>query len=186
MHVRRLRGPDIEGAAAIEGRAFEEGWAPTTFQRELGSNPLARYVVAEDGPPGARLVGFGGLWAVVDQAHIVTVAVEPVLRRRGIGRLLVVALLTLARDIGLTDATLECRTSNGAARALYGGLGFHEVGRRIRYYDNDEDAVILTTDGFDSSAFDAVHRAARDEVERSWPGMLTKLDALALEFGGDC
>ncbi|MFQ5381813.1 MAG: ribosomal protein S18-alanine N-acetyltransferase [Dehalococcoidia bacterium] len=185
MHLRRLTKDDIEAAAAIEERAFQTGWAPTTFRRELEENRLARYIVADGGREGGRIAGFAGLWAVVDQAHIVTVAVEPDLRRRGIGRLLVVGLLTLARDLGLTDATLECRSSNSAARALYRALGFHEVGRRPRYYDNAEDAVIMTTDGFGTEAFEKTYGRARGELELHWPGALTHLAGRASETGGD-
>ena len=100
------------------------------------------------------IAGFAGLWLQFDQAHVVTVAVEPAMQRNGIGSLLVLSLFNVAEEAGMEDATLEVRTSNVAARSLYRGFGFFEVGVRKKYYlDNGEDAVIMTTEAITSEAF---------------------------------
>jgi ribosomal-protein-alanine N-acetyltransferase len=157
--VRRMTLADVPAVRAIEQAAFDESWPATTFERELTHNGAARYVVVED-EQGLR--GFGGLWLQFDQAHVVTVAVEPPARRRGIGRLLVHALLSVAAEAGVIDATLEVRASNEPARALYRAYGFYEVGSRHRYYaDNGEDAVIMTTEPLASAAFAARMRSLR-------------------------
>ena len=159
---------------------MNEGWHPGAYAHELEHNGAARYLVAELLPtnPGEEsshraseesshhageesshtdrgaIAGFAGLWLQFDQAHVVTVAVEPAMQRNGIGSLLVLSLFNVAEEAGMEDATLEVRTSNVAARSLYRGFGFFEVGVRKKYYlDNGEDAVIMTTEAFTSEAF---------------------------------
>jgi len=154
LRLRMMEPRDIPAVMELERLAFSPGWSPTTFERELTHNGMARYIVLES--ESGKIQGFAGLWLMVDEAHVVTVAVLPELRRRGYGRLLVHALVELAHDCGMTSATLEVRESNVAARKLYAGYGFHEVGLRKRYYaDNGEDAVIMTTEEFTSPAYAA-------------------------------
>lgn len=176
MCIRQLAEGDVPAVAALERRSFEAEWSPTAFEKEISSNRLARYLVAELSEPSPTLAAFGGLWTMADQAHVVAVGVAPEHRRRGMGRLVVVALLELAQELGLTDATLECRVSNEGAQALYRDLGFYEVGRRIKYYRNSEDAVIMTTEMFDSEGFQARYQKAKREAIASWPGALPWTD----------
>ncbi|MBI5946852.1 MAG: ribosomal protein S18-alanine N-acetyltransferase [Chloroflexi bacterium] len=163
---------DIAAAAAVERACFDSGWPATAFERELLHNGAARYIVLDD-LGGAGIVGFAGAWLMLDEAHVVTVAVLPGERRHGYGRLLVQGLLDLARALGMTSATLECRVSNAGARALYRGFGFHEVGFRKRYYsDNGEDATIMTTGAFDSAAFEARDARSRENLAARFPGVV--------------
>ncbi len=162
-----MRLDDAPAVAALESAAFTSGWSHTAFERELTQNAAARYLVLErpellpspaQSGEGlgvrARIVGFAGLWLMFDEAHIVTVAVAESERRHGYGRVLVHALVQLAAELGMTNATLECRVSNTAARALYRDYGFYEVGERKSYYaDNREDAVIMTTEAFATDAY---------------------------------
>lgn len=173
---------DIPAVMEIERRAFAPGWAATTFEHELARNGMARYLVLESSR--GKLAGFGGLWLMVGEAHIVTVAVLPELRRRGYGRLLVHALVELARDSGMTSATLEVRESNLAARSLYAEYGFYEVGLRKRYYaDNGEDAVIMTTEDFETPAYKRrLARLAATLAER-FPGVSPRVEE-AVDSGG--
>jgi ribosomal-protein-alanine N-acetyltransferase len=169
---------DIAAAVAIEQQAFEQGWPATAFAQELRGNRAARYVVCEvtDGESPARLAGFAGLWLQFDQAHVVTVAVLPGARRQGYGRLLLHALLLLAEGLGMTDATLEVRASNAAARGLYRLYGFREVGERKRYYaDNGEDAIIMTTESFDSPGYRERLARLRATIDARFPGALDGL-----------
>jgi [ribosomal protein S18]-alanine N-acetyltransferase len=101
---------------------------------------------ASDGRRGA-LVGYAGMWMMIDEAHITTIAVRTQWRGRGFGELLLASLLETAVDMGARRLTLEVRVSNDAAQKLYQKYGFHEQGTRLRYYsDNNEDAYIMTTD----------------------------------------
>jgi ribosomal-protein-alanine N-acetyltransferase len=154
--LRGMRTADLPAVLAIERAAYEPGWPATSFERELTHNQMARYLVLEAPAAGgsSRITGFCGLWLMVDQAHVVTVAVQPEDRGRGFGRLLVHGLVNLAIESAMTSATLEVRPSNVPARALYAACGFYEVGLRRRYYsDNQEDAVIMTTEEFASPAY---------------------------------
>lgn len=149
---------DVPAVMAIERASFDAGWPATAFEHELSGNPMARYIVAEQaaGPGGLPdLIGFGGLWLMLDEAHVVTVAVLPHQRRRSVGRLLVHGLIEVARSNQMSVATLECRESNTAARRLYASYGFYEVGLRKHYYsDNQEDAIIMTTEELTSPAYE--------------------------------
>jgi [ribosomal protein S18]-alanine N-acetyltransferase len=116
---------------------------PSVWDRLFGrgSNPQALKIVER--PP---VVGYGGLWLMVDEAHISTIASHPEWRRRGIGELLLLAMIDTAADIGASVVTLEVRVTNTPAQTLYRKYQFDVVGLRKRYYsDNGEDAYIMTT-----------------------------------------
>ncbi|WP_397193885.1 ribosomal protein S18-alanine N-acetyltransferase [Nodosilinea sp. FACHB-141] len=89
------------------------------------------------------LLGLGCYWAILDEAHITVLAVDPRYQRRGLGKWLLVNLLVDASERPLTRATLEVRPSNSRALALYESFGFETLGRRRHYYADGEDALIL-------------------------------------------
>jgi len=102
----------------------------------------------------ASIVGFAGLWLMVDEAHVTTIALHPEYRGRGLGELLLVTLIDIAYDIGAKWVTLEVRVSNYTAQNLYRKYGFREAGLRHRYYsDNQEDALIMWTEEINSSSY---------------------------------
>lgn len=130
----------LSPVVAIEKLVHSAPWSEISFRNEL-ANDIGRFLVAES---GEEVVGYGGVWYVVDEAHIVNVAVHPAWRRQGIGRKLVIDLLEGARGAGMACSTLEVRAGNEAAQRLYENLGFHATAVRKRYYpDNREDAVIM-------------------------------------------
>ncbi len=93
------------------------------------------------------VVGYLGIWSMVDDAHIVAVGVRGPYRRLGVGELMMIRSIEIAREWGSRSLTLEVRVSNFAAQALYEKYGFKKVGVRKRYYnDNHEDAYVMTTD----------------------------------------
>jgi ribosomal-protein-alanine N-acetyltransferase len=116
-----------------------------------------------------RVVGMVGLWLVMGEAHVVTIAVRPDCRREGIGELLLVSCLEAAIDARQDVVTLEYRVSNLAARALYEKYGFAQVGVRARYYsDNQEDAVLMTTPPLRSSQFRQLLARRVAELRARW------------------
>ncbi len=128
---------------------------------------------AESPPQGGyearRVVGYAGLWLMVDEAHVTSIAVAPPYRGLGIGELLFLGLIDIARTMGAQYATLEVRASNGLAQNLYRKYGFKETGVRRRYYsDNNEDALIMWSDPLDSQAF-------RERVEAHRRALLERL-----------
>lgn len=155
---------DVGAVHEIERLSFSTPWPAYAFEQELRGNRLARYLVAR---AGDRIVGFAGVWMMVDEAHVTTFGVHPEWRRQGIGRQLLLNLAELAIAIGARRMTLEVRVSNDAAQGLYGAFGFEIAGRRPRYYSDDgEDALIMTTPDLDSEAMRAIIARERARLER--------------------
>jgi len=123
-------------------------------------------------PPEERpelVVGFIGVLMMVDEAHIVTLAVRGSHRRRGIGELLVISAIEMAQRAGQGLVTLECRVSNEPALALYEKYGFQQVGLRPRYYsDNHEDAYVLTVSSVMTRRYQTLLEERRAEHARRW------------------
>jgi len=134
----------------------------TGVRRLLGAEP-------EPAPTSELIVGSLGLWLMVGQGHIVTIAVRESHRRRGIGEWMLIAALNLAIQEEQETVTLEYRRSNLAARALYAKYGFTEVGVRRRYYsDNHEDAVIMTTPPILTPQYQDLLRDLSEGHRRRW------------------
>jgi [ribosomal protein S18]-alanine N-acetyltransferase len=105
-------------------------------------------------PQLASIIGFSGLWLMVDEAHVTTIATHPGYRGRGVGELLLSSLIEIAYRIGARNMTLEVRVSNYVAQNLYRKYGFAEAGVRRRYYsDNHEDAYIMWTEDINSERY---------------------------------
>ena len=118
-------------------------------------------------PPEVNILGYGGFWRMAGEAHISTIAVRPEWRRRGIGELLLVAMLEWAVELGADLATLEVRVSNVAAQSLYQKYGFAKVGLRPHYYrDRGEDALIMTTKHLTSAAFQSGFQRLKAELRQ--------------------
>jgi ribosomal-protein-alanine N-acetyltransferase len=140
---------DIPRVMAIERDVFPSPWPAHAYRYELTQNALSHCYVLESAD---ELLGYGCMWLVVDEAHISTLAVAPSQRGRGLGELLLLALLREAIALDAVTATLEVRVSNQTAQALYAKYGFEVVGWRKRYYvDNQEDALIMTVEPLDQA-----------------------------------
>ena len=141
--IAQMTAHDVPQVHAIERRSFSSPWDLESYYGEL-HNPSALYLVAR---AGERILGFGGMWMVEGEAHIVTLAVHPDYRRRGLGRQLLQALLQKARERNILIITLEVRVSNTPAQNLYTAYGFRIIAHRRRYYpDNGEDAAVMALD----------------------------------------
>ena len=171
--VDRMTVDDLPGVEEIERESFTTPWPPHAYRSELETNKLAHYIVARCGD---QLVGFAGIWLMVDEAHVTTFAVRQAWRRQGVGERLLIALLDLAEARGGREATLEVRPSNRSARRLYEKYGFALVGVRPHYYsDDNEDALIMTTGRLDG-------RQMRDRVARLRAAVAKRPD---IEVGDD-
>jgi [ribosomal protein S18]-alanine N-acetyltransferase len=158
--VRAMELADVGAVHEIERLSFSTPWPSYAFEQELRGNRLARYLVAR---AGEAVVGFAGIWLMVDDAHVTTFAVHPDWRRQRIGRQLLLGLLELAATIGARRMTLEVRASNAPAQALYHAFGFEVAGRRPRYYTDDgEDALVMTTPDLTDAAMRAVVTRERE------------------------
>ena len=162
--IDRMTLDDLPAVEEIERQSFTTPWPPNAYRSELENNRLAHYIVARFDD---QVVGFAGLWMMVDEAHITTFAVRHGWRRQGIGERLLLALLDVARSRHAQDATLEVRPSNFPARRLYEKYGFGLAGIRPRYYsDDNEDALIMTTPSLDGREMRERIARLRSEVEK--------------------
>lgn len=141
LWIRPMKVEDIDEVLNIEKLCFSTPWSREAFKAEVEGNHCARYVVAElDG----RVIGYGGMWIILDEAHITNLAVHPDYRGRGVGEALMKGLINTASRLKVDGMTLEVRVSNHIAQNLYKKLGFVSVGVRKAYYsDNGEDALIM-------------------------------------------
>ena len=138
--IRPMTKNDIDGVYEVEENCFVDTWSKDAFNKEL-KNDLARYLVAEI---DNKIVGYVGIWFVVDEGHITNVAVHSDYRGRKSGDRLVSELVELCKKADLSAMTLEVRASNTVAQNLYRKYGFKMGGIRKEYYsDNKEDAIIM-------------------------------------------
>jgi len=142
--IRPMIVTDIDPVVAVERVCFSVPWSKAAFEEEMSDNPLACYFVAT---VDEVVVGYAGMWLILDEAHITNVAVLPPYRGKGLGLKLLNALMDSAKERGGTCMTLEVREANTEALSLYSRLGFVPRGLRPKYYsDTGEDAVIMWLD----------------------------------------
>jgi ribosomal-protein-alanine N-acetyltransferase len=141
---------------------------PGIFRRLSRVIPWLKSPARDDAPPPALrkyLVGFSGIWVMADEAHITNIAVRRQYQGRGLGELLLIATIDLARELKASTMTLEVRASNLVAQKLYSKYGFrHEGVRRSYYLDNREDAIIMSTEKLSSDSFQAHLQQLREAL----------------------
>ena len=183
LEIKHLAPEHLPSAVELDRLCFGRLWAIEGYRRELespnsdllglwtwetedcvsgqhgadtGTPPLQ--VRAGTGTPPLQipptLIGIGCLWAILEEAHIIMLAIHPQFQRQGLGQALLLALLKSAHDRQLERSTLEVRDSNLAAVSLYKKFGFKEAGRRKRYYeDTGEDALVMWRSGLEKPEF---------------------------------
>ena len=141
--IEMMTSKDIDGVFEVEKNCFEHHWSKESFKKEL-INENARYLVAK---LDRKIVGYVGIWLILDEGHITNVAVHNDYRGQKIGDKLVQALVNLCKENNINSMTLEVRVSNIVAQNLYKKYGFKLAGIRKEYYsDNKEDAMIMWND----------------------------------------
>lgn len=181
LTVRRMTTLDLEAVVHIERTCFPSHWSVNAFLNEL-SNRSAHYFVAcwEE-----KVVGYCGMWVIMDEAHITTLGVLPEYRRKKVGELLLWVLLVSARQLGARRATLEVRKSNLPAIRLYEKYRFRQVAIRKGYYaETGEDALVMWVTDIHSSEY-TQHLQGRYQsfIEQS-PWHLD-LDASSINWEGE-
>lgn len=138
---RSMKEEDIPQIVAIEESSFATPWTAEAFERELNMNEYAHYVVMET---EEGILGYCGLWIILDESHITNIAILPQYRGQRLGEALLQDVINKARDLGANTMTLEVRVSNEIAKKLYRKFGFQNGGIRKRYYtDNYEDGLVM-------------------------------------------
>lgn len=143
MEIRKMIEKDINQIHEIESEAFSVPWTIESIMMEV-INKRSHYLVIDlDG----EIVGYAGLWKIFDEGHINNIAIKKCHRNKGLGRLLMEALIAQSKTHGMMKFTLEVRVSNNQAIKLYEGLGFKEEGIRKEFYnDPKENAIIMWRD----------------------------------------
>jgi len=142
FRLRAMAAADVAAVATIEAASFARPWSVDAFRHEL-ELPFSRALVAHPAGEPATVAGYAVLWHVVDEVHLLDLAVATAYRRRGLGRTLAEAVLAAARELHARLVTLEVAAPNGAARALYEALGFAQTLVRHDYYGPGEDALVM-------------------------------------------
>lgn len=138
--IRGMHYDDLDQITEIEKICFSLPWSKESFETELQNN-LAYYQCAED---DGKIMGYMGMWRILDECHITNVAVLPEYREKGIGSLLINKMVEICKCSEILTMTLEVRESNLPAINLYKKFGFIPAGKRPRYYVKPlEDALIM-------------------------------------------
>lgn len=155
---RSITTSDLADVVALDHRCLGGLWSEEAYRREINSPNsdlrLLELATTSDSPISAAVViGIGCSWAILEEAHITLLGIDPAYQNRGLGQWLLIALLQAASDRGLTHATLEVRQSNAIAQQLYKKFGFKIAGERRKYYSDGENALILWKNGLQEREF---------------------------------
>lgn len=125
---------------AVLESEFDSFWKPSVLKQELG-NTSSHYfaVIAEN-----EVLGFGGIWKAVDDYHITDIVVKKSFRKQGIGSIILEKLIQVTKNENVNSLTLEVNVNNIPAQKLYEKFGFKPIGVRKKYYNNTDDAIIMT------------------------------------------
>lgn len=139
--IRRMTKDDVEAVTEVEKASFAVPWSGETFKKEMEDNPYAYYYVVEKAD---EIIGYCGLWLIIDEAHVTNIAIHPDHRGNKYGERLFRHTCNEAIKHGAIQLSLEVRVSNTAAQHMYRKFGMVPGGIRKRYYtDNGEDALVM-------------------------------------------
>ena len=147
--LRPMEEKDISQVVEIEKQSFPSPWSAYAFKCELADNNFAKYLVVTTEDNQELVLGYGGMWLIIDEAHITNIAIALEYRGQNLGEHLMEGLETLAMQKGALRMTLEVRVSNEKAQTLYKRRGFVPSGIRPNYYvAENEDALIMWKEFF--------------------------------------
>jgi len=146
LQIDRMTTADVRAVTRIEALSFTTSWPTSAFSSELSDNKLAHYFVGRVVREGLEpeIVAYGGIWVILEDAHVTTIAVHPDWRGKRYGEELLAHLIREATVRGAAYLSLEARESNVPAQNLYRKYGFATIATRRAYYsDNGENAVVM-------------------------------------------
>jgi ribosomal-protein-alanine N-acetyltransferase len=142
--LRLMNVKDIPQVVDIEKQSFPTPWSAYAFNCELADNDFAHYLIVTRADHPEQVLGYGGMWIIIDEAHITNIAINKEYRGQKLGEFLMQGMFSLALQKGAVRMTLEVRPSNDIAKKLYKKMGFKAAGIRPGYYvDTNEDALIM-------------------------------------------
>ncbi len=158
-----MRRRHLRGVMRIEVEVYPRPWSVSLFMSELGLRSSRAYRVAR---VGGAVVGYAGLMYSGEDAHVTTIAVDPIWQRHRIGTRLLLHMAHLAREHGARNLTLEVRVGNRGAQSLYYKFGFHPAGIRKNYYsETNEDALVMWATDIDTPEYARRLRALASSLD---------------------
>jgi ribosomal-protein-alanine N-acetyltransferase len=140
IKINKMNLSDLDKISDKLISEFDDFWNYNVFKSEL-ENENSKYIVATEND---EIVGFAGIWIAIDEAHITNIVTKKSYRNKGIGNLLLENLINLSCSLNLNSITLEVKESNIPAIKLYEKFDFKNLGIRKNYYNNCENAIIMT------------------------------------------
>lgn len=140
IKISKMNIDDLNKISPILLTEFDDFWNYNIFKSEL-ENENSKYVVAKNND---EIVGFAGIWISIDEAHVTNIVTKKDLRKNGIGSTLLEELINLSKNLNLVSITLEVNENNLDAIKLYKKFGFEKLGIRKKYYNNTDNALIMT------------------------------------------
>lgn len=140
IKISKMNIHDLNKISPVLLTEFDDFWNYNIFKSEL-ENENSKYVVAKNND---EIVGFAGIWISIDEAHVTNIVTKKDLRKNGIGSTLLEELINLSKTLNLVSITLEVNENNLDAIKLYEKFGFEKLGIRKKYYNNTDNALIMT------------------------------------------
>jgi ribosomal-protein-alanine N-acetyltransferase len=139
--IREMTVQDVPQVAEVENACFTNPWTIDIYYQELNENRYAKYFVVEW---EEKIIGYAGVWLVIDEAQITNIAIHPDFRGKKLGEKLFQHVLLTVIQLGAKQLSLEVRQSNLVAQKMYYKFGLVPGGIRKNYYtDNQEDAIVM-------------------------------------------
>ena len=140
IKISKMNIDDLNKISPVLLTEFDDFWNYNIFKSEL-ENENSKYVVAKNND---EIVGFAGIWISIDEAHVTNIVTKKDLRKNGIGSTPLEELINLSKTLNLVSITLEVNENNLDAIKLYEKFGFEKLGIRKKYYNNTDNALIMT------------------------------------------
>lgn len=140
IKISKMNIDDLNKISPVLLTEFDDFWNYNIFKSEL-ENENSKYVVAKNND---EIVGFAGIWISIDEVHVTNIVTKKDLRKNGIGSTLLEELINLSKNLNLVSITLEVNENNLDAIKLYEKFGFEKLGIRKKYYNNTDNALIMT------------------------------------------
>ena len=140
IKISKMNIDDLNKILPVLLTEFDDFWNYNIFKSEL-ENENSKYVVAKNND---EIVGFAGIWISIDEAHVTNIVTKKDLRKNGIGSTLLEELINLSKTLNLVSITLEVNENNLDAIKLYEKFGFEKLGILKKYYNNTDNALIMT------------------------------------------
>ncbi len=137
--IVRLNPTHLKNCIALDAITLKAIWTKKQWERELSESNRLCYGIFHE----KKLIAMSSGWIICDELHITVLAVDPIHRKKGLGKVILSTLLNKAQLKGAQKATLEVSSENTSANSLYKKLGFKLEGIRHKYYQNGSDALIL-------------------------------------------